>query len=293
MKKNLIILSGSPRGGEITWKKMVENLMKPLDADLALSYGNSFPPPKYLSKIAKYNWVFEEPENWRHYLTKYYSDELPKFFIKGKENGLAGIDGLKGSGAIVFSLIDILYQNHLENLLQYDHLIYTRFDQYYFIPYDTPLDNTIHIPEGEDYFGINDRFIVLPNKAIKDFFSICQFIETDYSKKDYEFLNTNSVFNEHIKHLSKEFEVIRTNRTMATVATDNDHTRWREAEVNFFLRKDLKLKYPGEFMQSLKYLIESPKPFKVYIQNIPSILQYFYLSMRIKLGPYKKKYLKK
>ena len=82
---------------------MVENLMKPLDADLALSYGSSFPPPKYLCKIAKYNWVFEEPENWRHYLTKYYSDELPNFFIKGEENGLAGIDGLKGSGAIVFS----------------------------------------------------------------------------------------------------------------------------------------------------------------------------------------------
>ena len=293
LKDTLIILSGSPRGGQATWKSMVKNLQEPLDADVAVLYGDNFKLPKYLYDIAKYNWEFDEPANWRHYLLKYYSEDLPNFFIRGVENGLAGIDGLKGSGAIIFSLLDILFQNHLETLLKYKHVIYTRFDQYYFMTYKDILKNEIQIPEGEDYFGINDRFIVLPNSSIESFFSICRSIESKYSKLDYEFLNTNSVLNEHIKYLSKNFEIKRTRRVMATVASKGDETRWRKAELNFFSKRNLKFKYPGEFMQSISYLLESPQSLRTYFKNIPSILQFLYLSLRIKLGPYKKKYLKK
>ncbi len=293
MKNTLIILSGSPRGGIVTWKSMVKNLKEPLNADVALLYGDTFELSPYLADIAKYNWKFIEPVNWRNYLLENYSDELPKFFLRGVENGLAGIDGYKGSGAIIFSLMDILYQNHLDVLLEYKQIIYTRFDQYYFMPYMQEHSNKIFIPEGEDYFGINDRFVVLPRSAIKKFFGICKYIEDKYSHLDYEFLNTNSVFNEHIKYLSYDFETIRIPRTMATVAIDGDSTRWRKAELNFFMKRNLKLKYPGEFMQSIQYLLESRRSLSIYMNNLPSILQYFYLSLRIKLGMYKKKYLRK
>jgi hypothetical protein len=172
LKNTLIILSGSPRGGIVTWKSMVKNLKEPLNADVALLYGDTFELSTYLADIAKYNWKFIEPVNWRNYLLENYSDELPKFFLRGVENGLAGIDGYKGSGAIIFSLMDILYQNHLDVLLEYKQIIYTRFDQYYFMPYMQEHSNKILIPEGEDYFGINDRFVVLPRSAIKKFFGI-------------------------------------------------------------------------------------------------------------------------
>ena len=221
---------------------MVSNLKNPLDADLALSYGNKYEVPNYLKKISKYDWGFEEPDNWREYFEKYYSSKSINFFIKGVENGLAGIDGLKGSGAIIFGLIDVLYQNHLEKIMEYDYIIYTRFDQYYFMPLSHKLDDRIYIPEGEDYFGVNDRFIVLPQKSANKYFSICKFIEKDYSERTYEFLNTNSVYYQHIKFLENNFQVIRSSRTMATVATNIDETRWRKAEFNFFLRKNLKLK---------------------------------------------------
>ena len=289
LKDNLIILSGSPRGGDLTWKSMIKNLKSPLNADLAVSYGNKFHISEYLSSHIDYDWIFTEPKNWREYLEQYYSENLINFFIKGVENGLAGIDGLKGSGAIVFSLIDLVYRDHYETINKYENVIYTRFDQFYFMELDYNLENKIYIPEGEDYFGINDRFIIIPNKAYEDFFSICTYIENVYSKKDYEFLNTNSVLNEHIKFLSEKFEIVRTKRNMVTVATSEDETRWRTPEYKLFFKKDLMIKYPGEFMSTMKNLIQHSYSPKSYVYNIPSLIQYFYLNLRIKLGQIKKR----
>ncbi len=289
MKKNLIILSGSPRGGEITWKSIKSNLIDPLNADLAVSYGDNYVLPDYLKSLIQYDWKFEEKENWRDYIEQFYSPKLGDFFVKGVEYGLAGIDGLKGSGAIVFSLIDIIYQYHLDIVLNYQNIIYTRFDQFQFMPLDHKLDENIYIPEGEDYFGINDRFIALPNKAVTEYFSICKYIETTYSLKDYEFLNTNCVYAEHIKFLENSFTVIRSRRTMATTATSKDQTRWRKAEFNFLMKNDLKLKYPDEFMKSIKFLLEKPRPLSIYIKNLISIIQYFIIKLKMILGNLKRK----
>ena len=37
MKKTLTILAGHPRGGEATWSTLYENVLTPLDSDLAIS----------------------------------------------------------------------------------------------------------------------------------------------------------------------------------------------------------------------------------------------------------------
>ncbi len=292
MKNTLVILSGSPRGGDIAWKSMNKNLLSPLNADLALSYGNKFSISDYLESIATFNWIFEEPENWRDYLEKYYSPDLPNFFLEGLENGLGGIDGLKGSGAITFALKDILFQNHISKILEYDHVIYTRFDHFYFTKISHQLEEKIYIPEGEDYFGINERHAIIPNSAVYRYFSICEYIEMEYSNRKYEFLNTESVYNEHIKSLQKDYEIVRTRRHMACVAQEEDQTRWRKAEFNFFLKKNLKLKYPNEFMQSISNLIKYEHSLFEYIINFASIMQYSYLKIKIKAGIVKREIFK-
>ena len=63
MKKYLIILSGSPRGSEYAWKSLIKYVKQPLNADLAVSYGDKYQLPKYLEANADFNWVFNEPSN--------------------------------------------------------------------------------------------------------------------------------------------------------------------------------------------------------------------------------------
>lgn len=286
--ENLIILSGSPRGGIHSWNSMIKNLKEPLNADIAVSYGDNFELPSYIEKDAKYNWKFHEPKNWREYYEKYYSTNLINFFLRGEKYGLSGLDGQKGSGAIVFALKDIINRFHFEEIYEYKNIIYTRFDQYYFLPVNHPIDGSIYIPEGEDYCGINDRYIALPNPAFKMYFSICEYIDKIYSNFEYKLLNTESVYFEHIKLLSKDFTLFRPKRIMATVATSEDDSRWRIAKYNFYQHNDLKLKYPSEFMQAIETLLSSKLNIKYYILNLISIFQYFYLKFRIKVGLIKK-----
>ena len=76
---------------------------------------------------------------------------------------------------------------------------------------------------------------------------------------------------------------------MATTATGKDQTRWRKAEFNFLMKNDLKLKYPDEFMKSIKFLLEKPRPLSIYIKNLISIIQYFIIKLKMIFGNLKRK----
>ena len=87
--------------------------------------------------------------------------------------------------------------------------------------------------------------------------------------------------------LSEKFEIVRT-ENMVTVATSEDETRWRTLNISFLKRFNDK-KYPGEFMSTMKNLIQLSYSPKSYVANIPNYIQYFYLNLRIKLGQIKKR----
>ena len=58
---------------------------------------------------------------------------------------------------------------------KYDYIIYSRFDQMYISYHLHGYDQNILIPEGEDYFGIGDRHILIPSALAKDYFGILKF----------------------------------------------------------------------------------------------------------------------
>ena len=64
------LLAGTPRGGIQTWKSLIKYVKNPLDCDIALVYGHIFEMPKYLLNHSKFDWQFEEPENWRDFMKK-------------------------------------------------------------------------------------------------------------------------------------------------------------------------------------------------------------------------------
>jgi len=72
--KTLVILLGSARGGEQTWKTMYHYLLEPYSAELALCFGKTKEHNLSLYDRAKYIWELEEYQAWSAYYQNYVQD---------------------------------------------------------------------------------------------------------------------------------------------------------------------------------------------------------------------------
>ena len=291
MNKFLVILTGSPRGGLKTWNSLFKNIIDPLNADLAICFGNKFLKKDnfFLVQKATFDWTFEEPNNWSTYYQDNYSKKAIDFLISGSDYGMAGgIDDNTGSGAIVSALKDIIYKNHIEIIEDYDFIIHTRADQYYIDKLPEIKDNEILIPKGEDYFGICDRFILFNSKFAKSYFSLCNFLENAQDKNlSPDFVTPESVLLSHLKNENLYSHVKRIDRINFTVTLKNEHTRWRVAKYNLYL-KSLMIKYPDEFLDSMANLRKKYGFYKFLLKDIVLALNFYYLILRKVLGKLKK-----
>jgi hypothetical protein len=294
LKKYLIILSGSPRGSEYAWKSLIKYVKKPLNADLAVSYGDKYQLPKYLDDNADFNWIFNEPSNWRTYYETEFSNTWEDFLIKGKDLGMAGgIDNHPGSGAIVSALKDIIYKNYLETLQEYDYIIHSRFDQLYSDEHPVFEGDNIWIPTGEDYFGICDRHAIFPSKFSKQYFSICEYINNPKSiQKHPKYVSPESVFEENLIYNNLDHLIVRYPRSQFTVSHLDDATRWRVAKYRLYFFKNLSIKYPDEFIESIYNRLQNHSIYKVTREEFLLFINYLNLTLRRKLGEYKRNLFK-
>ena len=81
-----------------------------------------------------------------------------------------GLDNFSGSGAIVSGLKNIIHENYLSVLKNYEYIIYSRFDQMHTDYHPKFTGKNIWIPEGEDYFGICDRHSIFLLSMLINFF---------------------------------------------------------------------------------------------------------------------------
>ena len=287
--KYLILLSGSPRGGEKAWESLIKFVKEPLSADLAISYGDNFKIPNILKENITYDWKFTEPENWIDYFAKEYKGTWKEFLLLGKDLGMAGgLDNNSGSGAIVSALKDIIYKNYLEIVVKYEYIIHTRFDQLYVDFQDDFSGDYIWIPEGEDYFGICDRFAVFPSKYAKEYFSICQYIDSPESLSNApENVSPESVLIENLKFNKLEDKIIRFKRNHLTVALDSDGTRWRQAKYKIYFFGKTMMKYPDEFIDSISNIKEKYGFIRLVLTRPVLTFNYLYLLLRRLLGKLK------
>jgi len=279
-KNNLVILAGIPRGGEESWKSIDHYLIKSHNADLAI-----LTEEKYLSKYtlnnAKYIWSFKSYDNWeKYYINKNLNNAL-KYLQKGKETGLYN------SGIIVFALKDIVRDNYIEILYEYDQIFFTRFDQY-FADVNPILDNkNIWFVEGEDYGGINDRHFAFPSKYSKQILGICEYINSKDALNNLPlFPNCESVWLEHLKDQNLEQFIKRFERTQFTVSKRGDFTRWRIAKYNLIFHKDLKIKYPTEFITTMKNLLKNKGYLKILITKPTLLFNFYFLEARRFASPF-------
>jgi len=279
----LTVLAGNPRGGEKTWETLRENVLKPLNSDLAICTGDKWLNDQSFIKYADYQWVFHEPEDWFSYYIENFKGTWRQYFELGKDSGLYN------SGSIHFAIKDIILNNYLNELQKYDYIIYTRFDQFYLEEHPDFFENKIWIPTGEDYFGICDRHAVIPVEFIESFLGICTYIDNPESlKNNSNYLNCEVAFKNHLESIGLLKKVQRYDRKQFTSALSSDKTNWRIPKYKLYFFNDLMIKYPDEFIDSFNNI------FKVkvisYLVRYPILsLNYIYLLIRRTIGDLQKR----
>jgi len=280
MNKYLIILAGSPRGGEKTYSSLYKYVKNHLNADLALcTTEDMYDESISLFQSPDYLWLLKDYDNFFDYFNENFDGSWKEYFELGKGTGLYE------SGSIHFIFKDFILKNYLNILENYDFIIYSRFDQYYLDFHINGDKNKILIPEGEDYYGICDRHAIIPKEYISKFLKICEYINLEKSLEvNSEYLNCETSFLNHLKHEGLLSFVERYPRTQFTSALSKDKTNWRIPIYKIYFFDKLMIKYPDEYIDSFKNLIRKTNIFKlIYLQNI-LFLNYLYLETRRFLG---------
>ena len=264
----------------------MENLdkfvVKQLNADLALCTENNLDKNSFIYSLADYLWLFDERNNWEEYYIENFSPNALEVFEKGKGAGLWE------SGIIHMALKDLILKNYIDIVKNYKYFVYSRFDQFYTGKHPILTGEHIWIPKGEDYFGINDRHAVVNSKYAENFLNICHFIDTlDPKSLLNKYLNCETVYKMHLESTNLLDKVKRIDRFQFTSAVKGDFTRWRVPQYNLLINKKLEIKYPDEFIDSVKN-IKSLRYKLFSLTGLDLWLTYLYFCLRSWLGKLKK-----
>ena len=253
--KTLIILLGSARGGEETWKSMYKYLLEPLSADLALLFGKTSDKKASLYKKAKFIWEIEEYSDWWDYYRKYFSNRIYNIYKHNEIEGLGGgIGKFKGSGAIIFALRHFLKNNFKNVLLNYDRIILTRSDFYYIDFHPNLKNDAFYILEGEGYGGVTDRHHIFPSSMTDKILGINEFLD---KKENYKYLlkknlNPERALTEYYKNINIFAQIKFCKRVQFIVAKRNESKRWSYTKGYKFNSNTLLIKYQKEYYTALK-----------------------------------------
>ena len=253
--KTLIVLLGSARGGEETWKSMYKYLLEPLSADLALLFGKTSDTKASLYKKAKFIWEIEEYSDWWDYYTKYFSNRIYDIYKHNEIEGLGGgIGKFRGSGAIIFALRHFLKNNFKNVLLNYDRIVLTRSDFYYIDFHPNLKNDAFYILEGEGYGGVTDRHHIFPSSMTDKILSINEFLD---KKENYKYLLTKNLnperaLTEYYKNINIFEQIKFCKRVQFIVAKRNESKRWSYTKGYKFNSNTLLIKYQKEYYTALK-----------------------------------------
>lgn len=284
MKEYLVILAGSPRGGEATWNSLYKNVIKTLNADLAICTTSNFVNESSLFKNSNYQWIIKNYQDFFDYYRTNFKGNWKEFFELGMNTGLYS------SGSIHFIFKDFILKNYLNILKGYKYIIYSRFDQYYMYPHIKGNPNKILIPSGEDYKGLCDRHVIFPSEYSELILDICKFIDSsDIDKLKGEFLNCEVTYQKQLDKNNCLNLVERYARTQFTTSLPGEPTNWRIAKYKIYFFNKLLLKYPDEFLDSVFNVTKELGVIKTFSRNPVLVLNYKFLKIKDILGKFKYK----
>jgi hypothetical protein len=261
--KTLFCIIGNLRGGDLPYQSFVDNFGDTVD--LALCVGNTYKESKYRN-IAKYIWEIDESNDiiWE---TIYDSVSTKWRDLNHIENLWGPYKGLAGSGMIICSFRQILYQQLLkiEDISKYDRFVLTRADHVYVNNFLPEVESgKIYLPEGEECGGVTDRFSVAKYPEFMKSLQIIDFIQNN------PYLLTNNVVANNVEKYLKQFyeftnlDIVKYKRNMFTVARTNEQTRWKGSkerngrQLHNFKRIENNVNYVYKYISEYK-LIQSYK----------------------------------
>ena len=178
-------------------------------------------------------------------------------------------------------------KNYIDILEDYEFIIYTRFDQFYtdyHIDIKENSSKNIWIPSGENYHGIGDRHAVVPASKIRNFLNICEYVDSPESIQDPpEYLNCETAYKRFLNQTKLIEDVKRYDRKQFTSSTKTDKTNWRIGIYSLYFYKNLMIKYPDEFIDSIANSIKT-SGVSYYLREATLVLNYLYLISRRRLG---------
>lgn len=269
--RTLVCVAGNARGSENAWTSLLQNVIKPLNADLAIVFDNKS-SCKFLEQIATYNWNFDEPENWaylfdeiclQHNITNSWRETAEVTSYEGLWGGVM-IKGriMQGSGAIAILLRHILL-SYKDIMLQYDTIIFTRSDHLYLCEHEIPDRDHIFVPKGEDWWGITDRHYVFPSSLYNEVLGIAVWLMKNHIKVVENISrhhNPEQLLKLYYYDIGIFDKILRCKRCMVTVATEYDNTRWKKASVPVPGYDNIFLKYPHEYFSYLPSILRMRNP---------------------------------
>jgi len=287
--KTLVILMGSIRGNEQVWKSLYGNVLDPNRADLALiAQESQYMTQSSLYKRAKFIWNYPNLCNWEDALDEMmlYSDQQQKQQQQQQQQRLkkeiltckdipescrepygllfGGTDHCpKGSGAMVLSvrffLLEYIKALNLQEM--YDRFIITRTDQFYDCVFNISVysPKNIWIPDGEDYDGITDRFVLVPTRHVTSVLNILPPAVQNpaaYMKYESHWGNVEQFFHLRLQQQRVLWRVARFNRMMFITTAGTEHeTQTHDAQQPAIesSTKGIFSKYPAELTMANKF----------------------------------------
>ena len=219
MSKTLVCIIAQTRSHEVTWENFNKNVLKELDADLALCIGvtKNYNYQNPFWKNAKHKWTIEEygddytdafnyaqkeisknlqkkeeKENWKILLNikDFWLGGIKNFTSTGKTELSHNLEWKKdrvgSSSILIFYRWLLLKKLKEENLIdKYDRFIITRSDFFWPIkhpPLTSMRSDSVWIPDGEGYGGYCDRYALVSKEDIIEYLSLIRPILTEPKK---------------------------------------------------------------------------------------------------------------
>ena len=271
-ERTLIVFTASTRSHEITWESVMERMIRPLRADVAVcgAFPDGAPGDNPITRAAKWVWPYAEVEDYGvHY------DQMAARGGKGpmqrkkllavRSQWLGGIHGPgahSGSAAIVLLFKQLAYEHIvLAGLDQaYDRFIITRSDHFHGAdhPAMESLDPSfVWVPNGSDSGGdgICDRHWIMGPQHLRNALSLVDPMLDDPDRLVAD-MSRMSCWNPeaYIAMIWRRNGIMkrvrRCPRTMYLVRGPKDKTRWQAGRYN--PEAGMIVKYHDEYEQFKK-----------------------------------------
>jgi hypothetical protein len=259
----LVAVMAETRAWEITAQGLVENVLDPLGADLALCVGDH-EDPNPLYERAKFIWRAEEPEDWGELYDRKAGGPGWRTLLKPGAQLFGPIEPEVGSGAIV-----LYYRQFLRESIEragiaddYDWLVVTRSDMLWPIPHPSTRylsDRHLYALDGEGYGGIGDRHLIVPGRYLRRFLEVPDPIFSDPEAlkrgldrisvaQDWSVLNPERYLAARLKDLGLARRVRFLPYAPFAVRAPGGSTRWTEGLLDE--ERGYYVKYPTELERS-------------------------------------------